>query len=164
MFVIRLLLRFLLVPLGGFVATMVAVLVVCFAHWQRFVKLIAADPQAPEDIVLAVIFVGPAVALGLSIGALAMLMPAVIGVVISEVFALRSWLFHVGNGALASFIGWLAMQDFLRVYELYDEPSIVVAAGIVAGFAYWAVAGWTAGFWKPVFAPPPLAPTTAKPA
>ena len=29
------------------------------------------------------------------------------------------------------------------------------AAGVVAGFAYWLVAGWSAGFWKPVFAPPP---------
>jgi hypothetical protein len=30
----------------------------------------------------------------------------------------------------------------------------VVAAGVAAGFAYWAVAGWSAGFWKPVFRRP----------
>jgi hypothetical protein len=39
--------------------------------------------------------------------------------------------------------------------DFYSEPVIVVGAGIVAGFVYWAIAGWTAGFWKPVFAPPP---------
>jgi hypothetical protein len=46
---------------------------------------------------------------------------------------------------------------------LSDEPLIAIGAGIVAGFAYWAVAGWSAGFWKPVFRSPqpaPLPPVT----
>jgi hypothetical protein len=46
------------------------------------------------------------------------------------------------------------MDEFRRQYEFYDDPKIVVAAGIAAGFAYWAVAGWSAGFWKPVFRRP----------
>jgi hypothetical protein len=87
-----------------------------------------------------------------------MLMPAMLGVLISEAFAIRSWMFHAANGALASWIGWLAMQEFLKSYEFFNEPTIVVGAGIAAGFTYWAIAGWSAGFWKPVFSPPPPAP------
>jgi hypothetical protein len=147
----RLILRFLLVPLGGAIAILVAGAVVCLAHWAQFVRIVTADPQAPENIVLAILLIGPEVALILSVGAVAMLVPAAVGVLISETFALRSWIFHAGNGALASWIGWLAMGDFLTPHELYDDPTIVIGAGIAAGLAYWAVAGWSAGFWKPVF-------------
>ena len=146
MILVRLILRFVLVPIGGCFASLVAAMVVCIAHWTKFSALVAADPQAPENFVLAVLFIGPALALIMSIGAFAMLMPATIGVLISEAFAIRSWIYHVANGALASWIGWLAMYDFLKPYEFYDEPSIAVSAGIAAGFAYWMVAGWNAGF------------------
>jgi hypothetical protein len=169
MILVRFILRFLLVPFGACIAAIIAVFVVSFAHWSRFLKLVTADPQASEDILLALIFVGPLVVLTLAIGALAMLLPAAIGVVISEAFALRSWIFHTGNGALASLIGWLAMQDLLRPYELFSDPTISVGAGVCAGIAYWAVAGWSAGFWKPVFArgntvPPASSPPTVAPA
>ena len=58
------------------------------------------------------------------------------------------------------------MAEFRRQYEFYDDPIMAAAAGLAAGFAYWAVAGWSAGFWKPVFrpgrgrgrAPPPALP------
>jgi hypothetical protein len=165
MFLIRLLLRFVLVPFGACLASLVAATVVCFAHWDRFSAMVARDPQAPENIVLAVLFIGPAVAVIMAVGAFAMLMPAALGIMIAEVFAFRSWIYHVANGAFASWIGVLTMQEFLKRYEFYSEPTIVLGAGICAGFAYWIVAGWNAGFWKPVFAsrpasPPPSAPPT----
>src|SRR5437588_550284 len=52
---------------------------------------------------------------------------------------------------LSIWIGWTTMDSFRNQYALYQDPRIVVAAGLAAGFAYWAVAGWNAGFWKPVF-------------
>ena len=158
MILIRFLLRFVLMPLGGCIAAMVAAFVVCFAHWTQFVKIIAADSQAPESIVLAVLFVGWSIALIMAVATMAMLLPAMLGVLISEAFAIRSWMFHTANGALASWIGWLAMRDLLKPHEFYNDPTIVVGAGIAAGFAYWAVAGWSAGFWRPVFSPPQPAP------
>jgi len=164
MILIRFLLRFLLVPIGGFFAAMAATFVVCFAHWTQFAKIVTDDPNAPENFMLAVIFVGPWLAVIMAVGAFAMLMPAALGVLIAEAFAIRSWMFHAANGALASWVGWLAMQDFLKPYKFYDELEFVIGAGIAAGFAYWAVAGWSAGFWKPVFAPPPSMPTTTAPA
>jgi len=155
MFLIRLLLRFLLVPLGGFFAAMAATFVVCFAHWTQFLRLVTEDPQAPENIVLAVIFVGPALLVIMSLGAFAMLMPAAVGVAVSEVFAIRSILFHATNGALASWLGWIVMSEFLKDFEFFKEPTISIGAGIAAGLTYWAIAGWSAGFWKPIFSQPP---------
>ena len=164
MLAVRFLLRFLLVPLGVCLAMAVAVLVVCLANWNAFAKMIEADPDAAGDVVIAVVVVGPIVAFGMAAAAGATLLPALIGIAVSELLALRSFLFHVCNGALASLLGWFAMQDFLKSYELYGAPTPVVAGGICAGFAYWLVAGWSAGFWKPVFAsdtPPPSTPAPA---
>jgi hypothetical protein len=157
MILIRLILRFVLVPLGACFASVVAAVVVSFAHWNKFSAMVTHDINAPENLVFAVLYNGPFVAVIMAVGAFAMLMPAALGVMISEAFAIRSWMFHAANGALASWIGWLTMQESLRQYEFYDEPTIVVGAGIAAGFTYWAIAGWSAGFWKPVFSPPQLA-------
>jgi hypothetical protein len=97
----------------------------------------------------------------MSFGAFAMLMPAAIGVAISEVFAIRSILFHAANGALASWLGWIVMSEFLKDFEFFKEPTISIGAGIAAGLTYWAIAGWSAGFWKPVFSQPRQPQTAA---
>jgi hypothetical protein len=87
-----------------------------------------------------------------TLSAMAMMLPAALGVVISEAFAIRSWMFHVANGALSAWVGSVTMLEATKPYDFYGGPLIVAAAGIAAGFVYWAVAGWSAGFWKPVFA------------
>ena len=164
MIFIRFILRFVLVPLGISVAALVDAVVVCFANWTQFAKIVVHDPQAPDNLILAVIIIGPAVAIIMAVASVVMLMTGLLGVLISEAFALRSWIFHAGNGALSSWIGWATSAEFRKPYEFFEDPTIVVGAGIVAGFAYWAVAGWSAGFWKPVFSPPPSPPPTAAPA
>ena len=58
MIVGRLIMRFLLVPLGGCVALCIAVLVVVVAHWNRFAAMVAADPQSSEDFIVALFLVG----------------------------------------------------------------------------------------------------------
>jgi hypothetical protein len=148
----RFLMRLLLVPLGAGVAIVVAVFVVIFAHWNRFSELLATDPSNADSLLIALIVAGPALVLLLSFTAVAMLLPALLGVLISEAFAIRSWMFHAANGGLSAFAGWGALADFREHYKFYDQPLIVVGAGIAAGLAYWAIAGWSAGFWKPVFA------------
>ena len=77
-----------------------------------------------------------------------------IGILISEAFAIRSWIFHAGNGAVSAWIGWslFGYVDDTRIP--LNEPLAVLAAGLAGGLAYWAVAGWSAGFWKPVFRDP----------
>ena len=75
--------------------------------------------------------------------------PALAGVLAAEAFAIRSVLFHAGNGAVCALIGWSLTGD-LRDQQFLSKPTVLVAAGIAAGFVYWLIAGWTAGFWKPL--------------
>jgi hypothetical protein len=72
-------------------------------------------------------------------------------IIISEAFAIRSWIFHAGNGAVSAWIGWSLFGYIDATRVPVNEPLAVVAAGLAAGLAYWLVAGWSAGFWKPVF-------------
>ena len=84
-----------------------------------------------------------------------MLWPATLGALIAEAFAIRSWMYHARNGGLSAAVSLVSIGGFDKDYDLSNAPLIAVGAGIVAGFAYWLVAGWSAGFWKPVFAQPP---------
>lgn len=151
----RFLLRLLLVPLGAAAAVTVAMGVVLAARWHEIVALANADPAAQGDWFLAVVFAGPILAILLSMTLLVTAMPAAVGVLISEAFAIRSWIFHALNGGLSAWIGWSIMQDVQDRYRFLTEPRVMVAAGLAGGLAYWLIAGWTAGFWKPVFGPEP---------
>ena len=96
-----------------------------------------------------------------------MWLPAAIGVLLAETFALRSWMFHAGNGAVSAWVAWnlFGYMDNSRVP--LNGPASVIAAGLAGGLAYWAIAGWNAGFWRPLFRPgeevavPP--PTASRP-
>jgi hypothetical protein len=152
---LRFLLRLLLVPLGAAAAIVVAMMVVLAAHWNEVVALANADPDAQGNWLLAFVFAGPILAILLSMTVVVTSMPAAVGVLIAEAFAIRSWMFHAANGGLSAWIGWSIMQDAQDRYRFLAEPKVMVAAGLAGGLAYWLVAGWTAGFWKPVFGPEP---------
>jgi hypothetical protein len=144
--VVRLLLRLILVPLGYFVAVLAGSLVIVFGSWKLGQS--AADPNAQVTAVFGFVFAAPVlVVMLLSV----MWLPGAIGILISEAFAIRSWLYHAGNGAVSAWIGWslFGYVDDTRIP--LNEPLAVLAAGLAGGLAYWAVAGWSAGFWKPVF-------------
>jgi hypothetical protein len=148
--VIRLLLRFILVPLGAAVALAAAAAVIVIAHRNALVAVLDADPQAQQDYFIALLFGGPLLALLLSIWAFYVLVPAAIGILISEAFAIRSWIFHAANGGLSAWLGWALTQDIRDEYRFLTEPGMLVAAGLLAGLAYWLVSGCTAGCWKPL--------------
>jgi hypothetical protein len=161
--VIRLFARLILVPLGAAAGVAAAVAVILMAHWNALTAAADADPQGQQDYLFALVAAGPALVWLLSAWAVHMAAPAAIGIVISEALAIRSWLFHAANGALASWIGWVLTQN-PDAGDRYDygflaEPRILVAAGLAAGLAYWLVAGWTAGFRRPVRAARPAPPT-----
>jgi hypothetical protein len=151
----RFLLRLLLVPLGGAVAITVAMVVVLVAHWNEIATLAKADPDAQAMWLLAFIFAGPVLILLLTFWVGVTAVPAAVGVLIAEAFAIRSWIFYAFNGGVSAWIGWSIMQDMQEQYRFLTEPKIMVAAGLAGGLAYWLIAGWTAGFWKPIFAPEP---------
>jgi hypothetical protein len=147
---IRLLLRFILVPLGAAVALVAATAVIVIAHRNELIALLEADPLAQQYYFIALLFGGPLLALLLSIWAFYTFIPAVIGVLISEALAIRSWMFHTANGGLSAWLGWALTQDIRDEYRFLTEPRILIAAGLLAGVMYWMVSGWTAGFWKPI--------------
>jgi hypothetical protein len=146
---IRLFLRFILVPLGAFAALAAGTAVIVIAHHKALVALFEASPQGQEDYFIALVFAGPLLALLLSIWAFYMLVPAMIGVLIAEALAIRSWIYHAANGGVSAWIGWALTQDIQDKYRFLTEPRILIAAGLLGGLAHWLVAGWTAGFWKP---------------
>ena len=149
----RLLLRFLLVPLGGCIAIFVAMTVVLIAEWNRFAVLNGDDNSG----LMAFFVIGPMLAFSMAF----MLFPAILAALIAEAFAIRSLFYHAICGGLSAWISLVTVGALDKDYDLSGEPLIAVGAGIAAGFAYWAVAGWSAGFWRPVFArplPPPPPP------
>lgn len=157
---IRLFLRFILVPLGAAAAVAAGTAVLVIAHHKALAALIEASPQAQEDYFIALVFAGPLLAVLLSIWAFYMFVPAMIGVVIAEALALRSWVYHAANGGVSAWIGWALTRDIQEEYRFLAEPKILIAAGLLGGLVYWLIAGWTAGFWKP---PEPLRRPAASP-
>ena len=159
--VIRLLLRFILVPLGAIIAVAVAAAFVIVAHWNAVVAAVDASPRTDAFFPI-LLLAGPVLALVLSVWAIYTFAVVAIGVLISEAFAIRSWIFHAANGALSAWIGWALAQEVREEYGFLAEPKVLIAAGLAAGLAYWIVAGWTAGFWKPIRAPrqPALPPSS----
>lgn len=145
----RLIMRLLLVPLGGGLAVVSAVLFVIAAQWNRFAAAVETDPSG--EVFIGMALVG---AFMLAMLASSMLLPAIAGALVAEAFAIRSWMFHTANGALSAWVGYAMFANERSGSQFYDHPLIMVAAGIAAGFVYWLVAGCSAGFWKPVFEPP----------
>ena len=148
---VRLLIRFLLVPLGYFAAVVAGACVILFGSWKFGTALMSEN----SDTFIYGMF-GMAMAGPILFGTLlvTMWLPAAIGVLISEAFAIRSWIFHALNGAASAWFGWQPFGAFDTSDMPLNEPQYVIAAGLAGGFAYWAVAGRTAGFWKPIYPPP----------
>jgi hypothetical protein len=99
---LRLMLRFLLVPFGYFAASIAGTLVVLMASWQLVDRAVDV-PDDPAFVLLGFAIGGPI----LLVMVLTFLMlPASIGILISEAFAIRSWIFHVLNGVASAWVGW----------------------------------------------------------
>src|SRR5262245_39284616 len=114
----RLLMRFLLVPLGAGAAILTAVLFLIVAHWNRFAALVAAD-RGGDEFMVALFVVGSWIVLVASVSAAAMLLPSILGGLLAEAFAIRSWVFHVINGGLSAWIGLTNFVTMERPYNFY---------------------------------------------
>ena len=148
---VRLLVRFILVPIGYFAAMIAGACVILFGSWKFGTALMSENSEMFSYGIFGAFIAGPILFGTLLIS---MWLPASIGVVISEAFAIRSWIFHALNGAVSAWLGWQMFGAFDNSDIPLNEPKYVIAAGIAGGFAYWAIAGRTAGFWKPIYGPP----------
>ena len=145
---LRLFLRFLLIPLGYFAAVVVGTLVILFGSWRLGEFAALSDPDLQPFMIIGLAVAGPIL---LTVLVSIMWLPGAIGILIAETFALRSWIFHAANDAVSAWIGWQLLGELDASQIPLNELMLIIAAGLAAGFAYWAIAGWNAGFWKPVF-------------
>jgi hypothetical protein len=93
------------------------------------------------------------------------LLPALIVVLITEAFYIRSVLAYAVGGAIVGAACYLGLIPFDPATMRFDgiirrHLEILTGAGIVAGLVYWMIAGRSAGAWreppKPLRPPPPL--------
>ncbi|MEN3346478.1 MAG: hypothetical protein V7632_113 [Bradyrhizobium sp.] len=99
------------------------------------------------------------------------LLPALIVVLITEAFYIRSVLAYAVGGALVGAACYLGLIPFDPETMRFDgivrrHLEIMTGAGIVAGLVYWLIAGRNAGAWRepprPLTPPPPL-PSHSRP-
>ena len=160
---LRLLLRFVLVPFGLVCSLVVSILVMIAGSWR------VGDILAGTHDIDAIRLFDAAMISGLALSGAALMMWAValIGILFAEMFGVRSWLFHAANGAISAWLGAQLFPPFPEGAALasFDVDLYILGAGLAGGLAYWLVAGWSAGFWKPVFAerPPVLPPAPPPP-
>ncbi|KJC43980.1 hypothetical protein UP09_16695 [Bradyrhizobium sp. LTSP885] len=98
------------------------------------------------------------------------LLPALIVVLITEAFFIRSVLAYAVGGAIVGAACYLGLIPFDPNTMHFDgivrrHMEIMTGAGIVAGLVYWLVAGRTAGAWRepPRRLPPPPLPSQSRP-
>jgi hypothetical protein len=91
------------------------------------------------------------------------LVPALIVVVITEAFYVRSVLAYAAGGAIAGAACYLGLIPFDPATMHFEgivrrQLEIMTGAGIVAGFVYWLIAGRNAGAWRAPRSNSPLPP------
>lgn len=159
--VFRLLLRVLLIPVGVLAAILTGSAIILFGQWR--IGAIADQALEPEAFIAVVqaLFTGTFLVTFL---VCVMWLVALVGVLFSETFAVRSWMFHAANGAVSAFIGARLFPGVSGETAPLAEPLYLLAAGLAGGLVYWLIAGWSAGFWKPMRRSDPDYPRPSPPA
>lgn len=144
----RLAARLILAPLGfccGVVAGFALLAIISAEHF-------AAVTLFPEDVMI--------LGYDLSVNALTVMLlfaplmgaPAIVAVLIAEMFSIRSWVFHAAAGAGSALMPWtLAPSSFES--PNFTAPEIL-AAGCVGGLTHWLIAGRKSGLGDPETEPP----------
>ena len=157
---VRFLLRLILVPLGYLVAVAAGAAVILVGEWR--IGTLFDTPQ-PDEAALGVVIAVMASGVLLVLLVSSMWLVAAVGILFSELFAVRSWMFHAANGVVSAWIGAQLFVSDPAVNRVAHAPFYVIAAGLAAGLAYWLVAGASAGFFKPVLRPPAARAASAPP-
>lgn len=81
------------------------------------------------------------------------LIPALVVVVITEAFKIRSVVAYALGGALVGLACYLGLIPYDTTTMTFDgivrrHLEVMTGAGIVAGLIYWAIAGRNAGAWR----------------
>lgn len=73
--------------------------------------------------------------------------PAIVAVLIAEMFGVRSWVYYAVAGALTALLPWALLPSGVdgAIFSAVD----ILACGFVGGLTHWLVAGRSAGFLTP---------------
>jgi hypothetical protein len=148
---VRVIGRFILILFACLVASVAAGLVITLAVLLPEFGALALDTLDRGTFGLIVAF-GAIFVSGFA------LLPVLVMIVIAEALRLRSLLFYAAAGAGVSVLLYWHVGGYDTLAFRVDgfarrELEIMAAAGIVAGFVYWAIAGRSAGSWRKL--PPP---------
>lgn len=140
-------LRSILIAFAFLVSCMVAAFVVAYG----LVAPELADFKGSPEFFLVFLFFGGAAGLVTPFYVFA---PSFVAILIAEMFSLRSVLYYALGGALIGALAYFMSDVTARVagqgtvVPITQELQWLTAAGIIAGFVYWALAGRSAGRWK----------------
>ena len=124
---LRLLLRFILVPLGYLAAVIVGAGVILLGSWRFAEMLVSSNADVFATGVLGFAIAGPVLFVMLFS---VLWLPGAVGIVISEAFAIRSWIFHALNGAISAWVGWQMLAPFDGGSEPLNATQFVFGAGL----------------------------------
>lgn len=148
--------RFALIIAGYAVASLAGS---AFLNLLYIGSLDLSPDEATGAITGSTVFLIPFVALFVAYFAFA---PSMVAILAAEILGRRDWLYYALAGGAVSLV-MLAFMFGARPYAGASQESIrlaltIVGAGIVAGVAYWFVAGRSAGSWRDRVEPtmPPL--------
>lgn len=149
-----LILRLFVIALGFVAACLVAGAVIVFA--VLFPELSSIDTGAIDSAALNVML-----GFGFIFVSGFALLPALMIVLLTETFAIRSVLAYALGGAVVGAACYLGLVPFDTDAWRFDglvqrHLEIMTGAGILAGVVYWMIAGRNAGAWRR--RPPPLHP------
>ena len=142
-----LVLRLFVIFFASLVACFAAGAIIAIAALHPALSSLAVDPAAQTAI-------GYVVAFGAVFLSLFALAPWALVIALAEAYAIRAALFYATAGAAIAGLTYLNASNWTTLALTVDgfarrELEITAAAGIVAGFTYWAIAGRTAGAWRP---------------
>ncbi|MFC5069890.1 hypothetical protein [Flaviflagellibacter deserti] len=141
------LLRLFLIPVGYFGAVFMSASLIAAIEWIRAYGPVADDAAALAATTIVV--VTDWIFLFAIIGYAAAL-PSLVVVALAEITAQRSALFFCGAGLAVAFAVSRIMDVGGDNPAVPHEPSIIAAAGLAGGLAYWVSSGRWSGFRRPV--------------
>ncbi|QWG18604.1 hypothetical protein KMZ68_01505 [Bradyrhizobium sediminis] len=82
------------------------------------------------------------------------LLPSALIVALAEGFQLRSAVFYAPAGGALALVLTFGSDFGINISPIFArDRGIMVGAGILAGFIYWAIAGRNAGAWRKAYPP-----------
>jgi hypothetical protein len=140
-------LRTIVIAIAFLISCMAAAFVVAYG----FVGPELSEFKGSPEFFLVLLFFGGAAG---AVTPFYVFAPSFVAILIAEIFSLRSVLYYALAGGLIGALAYFMTDISARisgkgtVVPITQELQWLTAAGIIAGFVYWLIAGRNAGKWE----------------